>query len=97
MHRDYSKNAPIRMMIFDHRVEIVSPGALPNSLTVQNILLGNAVVRNNLVVSYGAKLLPYRGFGTGVIRAVKSQPDIQFINDVDGEQFIVKIPRQQAF
>jgi predicted HTH transcriptional regulator len=96
MHRDYSKNAPIRIMIFDHRVEIVSPGALPNSLTVQNIMLGNAVVRNNLIVSYGAKLLPYRGFGSGVIRAVKNQPDIEFINDVDGEQFIVKIPRRQA-
>jgi len=31
-------------MIFDNRIELVSPGALPNSLTIENIKLGNAVV-----------------------------------------------------
>jgi len=25
----------------------------------------------------------------------KEQPDIEFVNDVEGEQFIVKIPREQ--
>lgn len=93
VHRDYSKNAPIRIMIFDNRIEIVSPGALPNSLTVENIKLGNAVVRNNLLVSYCSKLMMYRGFGSGITRALENQPDIELINDVEGEQFIVKIPR----
>lgn len=93
VHRDYSKNAPIRIMIFDNRVEIVSPGALPNSLTVENIKLGNAVVRNNLLVSYCSKLMMYRGFGSGITRALENQPDIELINDVEGEQFIVRIPR----
>ena len=92
-HRDYSKNAPIRIMIFDNRVEIVSPGTLPNSLTVENIKLGNAVVRNNLLVSYCSKLMLYRGFGSGITRAYAKQPDIDLTNDVDGEQFIVRIPR----
>ena len=94
-HRDYSKNAPIRICIFDNRVEIISPGKLPNSLTVENIKRGNAVVRNNLIVSYSTKLMRYRGFGSGIIRALKEQPDISFINDVDGEQFTVIIPRKQ--
>lgn len=94
-HRDYSKNSPIRIMIFDDRVEIVSPGALPNSLTVENIKMGNAVVRNNLMVSYCSKLMNYRGFGSGITRALENQPNIELINDVDGEQFIVRIPRVQ--
>ncbi len=94
-HRDYSKNAPIRICIFDNRVEIISPGKLPNSLTVENIKRGNAVVRNNLIVSYSTKLMRYRGFGSGIVRALKEQPDISFINDVDGEQFTVIIPRKQ--
>lgn len=94
-HRDYSKNSPIRIMIFDNRVEIVSPGALPNSLTVENIKMGNAVVRNNLMVSYCSKLMNYRGFGSGITRALENQPNIELINDVDGEQFIVRIPRVQ--
>lgn len=92
-HRDYSKNSPIRIMIFDNRVEIVSPGTLPNNLTVENIKMGNAVVRNNLIVSYCSKLMNYRGFGSGITRALENQPNIEFINDVEGEQFIVKIPR----
>lgn len=95
VHRDYSKNAPIRVMIFDNRIEIVSPGSLPNSLTVENIKLGNAVVRNNLLVSYCSKLMIYRGFGSGVARAIQSQPNIELINDSEGEQFIVKIPRPE--
>ena len=38
VHRDYLKNAPIRLMIFDNRIEIISPGKLPNSLTVEDII-----------------------------------------------------------
>ncbi|MCL1911236.1 MAG: putative DNA binding domain-containing protein [Leptospirales bacterium] len=96
IHRDYIKNAPIRLMIFDDRVEIVSPGSLPNSLTVDSIKLGNAAVRNNLLASYASnsKLMKYRGFGSGIIRAIEEQPNIEFINDADGQQFIVKIPRE---
>lgn len=93
VHRDYSKNAPIRLMVFDNRIEIASPGCLPNSLTVESIKMGNAVVRNNLLASYCTKFMNYRGFGSGIIRAMNHQPDIEFINDIDGEQFVVKIPR----
>jgi predicted HTH transcriptional regulator len=94
IHRDSSKNAPVRLMIFDNSVEIVSPGCLPNSLTVENIKLGNAAVRNNLLVSYCSKLMNYKGFGSGIIRALNEQPNIELINDESGEQFTVKIPRE---
>lgn len=95
IHRDYSKNAPVRVMIFDDRIEIISPGALPNSLSVENIKLGNAVVRNNLLVSYGSKWMIYRGFGSGITRSLELQPNIELINDADGEQFKVIIPRSK--
>ena len=94
-HRDYSKNASVKILIFDNRVEIVSPGALPNSLTIDNIKMGNAVVRNNLIVSYCSKLMKYRGLGSGITRAFKAQPNIELINDADGEQFRVIIPRPE--
>ena len=96
VHRDYSKNSPIRIMIFDNRVEIVSPGTLPNSLTVENIKMGNAVVRNNLLVSYCSKLMHYRGFGSGITRALEVQPDIEMINDVEGEQFKAIVSRKES-
>lgn len=95
IHRDYIKNAPIRLLIFDDRVEIISPGSLPNSLTVQELPYGNPVVRNNLMVSFAMHSLPYRGLGSGLKRAFQLQPNIQLINDSEGEQFIVIIPRPE--
>jgi len=96
IHRDYFKNAPIRLLIFDDRIEIISPGKLPNSLTVEQIKFGNPVPRNNLMVSYGIYTLPYRGLGSGIRRALKEQPNIIFENDQQGEQFKVTIPRPVA-
>lgn len=92
-HRDYSKNAPVRILIFDNRVEIVSPGALPNNLTVENIKLGNTVVRNNLVVSFASKLMRYRGLGSGIRRALKEHPATDLINDTDRELFVSVLHR----
>ncbi len=93
VHREYFKNAPVRILIFDNRLEIISPGKLPNNLTVDNIRFGNAVIRNNLLASFCSQIMVYRGLGSGIVRALREQPDIEFINDEDGEQFIVKIPR----
>lgn len=92
-HRDYSKNAPIKIFIFDNRVEIISPGALPNSLSIENIIMGNSVVRNNLIVSFAARLMKYRGIGSGIRRVLKEEPNIELINDTEGEEFKVIIPR----
>jgi len=93
VHRDYFKNSPIRILIFDDRVEIISPGKLPNSLTVEDIKYGNPVIRNNQLVAFSSHTMPFSGLGSGIKRAIAEQPDIELINDIEGEQFIVKIPR----
>ena len=93
VHRTYLKSAAIRILIFDNRLEVISPGQLPNSLTVEKIRYGNAVARNALLATFCSKTMPYRGLGSGVKRAVKEQPNITLINDIDGEQFTVIIPR----
>lgn len=95
-HRDYTKNSPINLLIFDDRIEIMSPGSLPNSLTIENIKYGNAVVRNNLVVSFSSKLMKYRGLGSGIRRALREQPNLNLIDDKDGDRFMAVIPRPSA-
>lgn len=95
VHRDYLKNAPIRIMVFDNRVEIISPGKLPNNLTVEEAMFGNPVIRNPQLVKFSFHTMPFSGIGTGLTRALKEQPDIELKNDVDGEQFIVKFPRPE--
>ena len=92
-HRDYTRNSPINLLVFDDRVELASPGCLPNSLTIENIRMGNAVVRNNLIVSFSSKLMKYRGLGSGIRRAVKEEPSLLLDNDKENEKFVVTFQR----
>ena len=93
IHRDYFVSAPIRLFVFDDRIEIVSPGHLPNSLTIEHIKNGNSNIRNPVLASFAAKILPYRGLGNGIRRALKAYPDIEFVDDRDGNLFKVIIAR----
>lgn len=94
IHRDYFINAPVRLFIFEDRVEIINPGHLPNHLTIEKIQAGNSVQRNPILASFAAKgLLPYRGLGTGVRRALQDWPRIRFTNDREGCLFTTLIER----
>ncbi len=94
IHRDYFITAPIRIFVFADRIEIISPGALPNHLTIQKIQAGTSIPRNPTLVLFVAKgLLPYRGLGTGIRRALKAWPHIQFIDDKEGCTFTAIITR----
>ena len=93
VHRDYFISAPIRVLVFSDRVEIISPGHLPNHLTVENIKAGNSNIRNPIIASFAAKILPYKGLGTGILRALKAYPHIDFIDDRDGNLFKVVVKR----
>jgi ATP-dependent DNA helicase RecG len=95
VHRDYLVSAPIRLFIFDNRIEIISPGHLPNNLTVEKILAGNSNIRNPILVSYVAKgLLPYHGLGSGIKRALDEWPQIDFTDDRDGRLFTATVHRK---
>lgn len=88
VHRDYLIDAPIRIFIYDNRIEIINPGHLPNNLTVEKIRRGNANSRNPILLSYAAKgILPYHGLGSGIRRALGVYPTIDFEDDRDGCQF----------
>lgn len=96
VHRDYLVSAPIRIFIFDDRVEIVSPGTLPNNLTIANIKTGNSNIRNPILISYAAKgLLPYHGIGSGIVRALEAWPDIDFEDDREGSLFKAIVRRRR--
>lgn len=95
VHRDYLVSAPIRLFIFDNRIEIISPGHLPNNLTVEKIRTGNSNIRNPILVSYVAKgLLPYHGLGSGIKRALSLWPQIDFTDDREGCLFVATVRRK---
>jgi ATP-dependent DNA helicase RecG len=86
-----------RQFIFDNRIEIVSPGHLPNNLTVAKIRAGNSIIRNPILVSYIAKgLLPYRGLGSGIKRALDDWPEIEFIDDREANLFTAMVLRNES-
>lgn len=97
VHRDYLVSAPIRLFVFDNRIEIISPGHLPNNLTVEKIRAGNSNIRNPILVSYVAKgLLPYHGLGSGIKRALEEWPSIDFSDDYDGCLFTATVHRKSV-
>lgn len=96
VHRDYFISAPIRVFVFSDRVEIISPGHLPNNLTVENIKAGNSNSRNPVLASFANQILPYRGYGSGILRALEYYPALEFIDDRDGNLFTCVLRRSRA-
>jgi ATP-dependent DNA helicase RecG len=91
VHRDYFVPEPIRVFIFRDRVEIISPGHLPNNLLVESIKAGNSNSRNPLLASFAYHMLPYKGIGSGIMQAMEAYPHIDFVDDRDGNLFKVTI------
>mgnify|MGYP000974665761 CR=1 FL=1 len=94
VHRDYYIQSSIKIFIFHDRVEIISPGKLTNSLTVEKIKNGISIHRNPILNSICKNVLPYSGYGSGIKRAISINENIVFENDIEKEQFICIIPRQ---
>jgi len=96
MHRDYFIEDSIKLYVFPNRIEIKSPGKLPNNLTVEDIKQGiQRRDRNILLTSYGFSLLPYRGVGSGILNSLQAYPHIDFENNVEGNYFKVTIQRPE--
>lgn len=94
IHRDYFISAPIRVLVYANRIEIISPGHLPNNLTVEKVKAGNSNLRNPVLASFIAKkLLPYRGLGSGILRALEAWRQIDFKDDREACLFTVTVWR----
>jgi ATP-dependent DNA helicase RecG len=94
LHRDYFVSSPWRVMIFDDRVELVSPGSLPHHLDIEKIKAGVSVVRNPLIFSFATREMPYRGLGTGVMRAIELGAKVSFVSDRELNVFKSVIRRE---
>ena len=96
LHRDYNKLSAIKLLVFKDRVEIISPGHLVNHLSIENIKNGNSIARNPILLSFASRLLPYRGLGSGIRRALKAHPNTEFINDCENQEFKVILLRDET-
>ena len=94
VHRSLNWKAPIRVFIFDNRVEIHSPGELPNGLTVDDIVKGTSMPRNQFLFTNANYLLPYTGAGSGILRALEEGLDVMFKNEERIHEFVIIIKRE---
>jgi len=72
-HMDYSQaGAPIRISIFDDRLEIENPGLLPFGLTINDIIEGVSKIRNKVIVRVLHELGYIERWGLGINRIMES-------------------------
>lgn len=92
VHRDYFIADSVKLFIFDDRIEVRSPGALPNSLTEEEALRGIGRDRNPLLLSLAYQLMNYRGSRSGLKRVKAAIPNVILTNDIEAEEVTITIP-----
>jgi ATP-dependent DNA helicase RecG len=50
VHRDWTRSVDIEIVVYSDRLEIISPGAMQNSMTIEKMLAGQRSPRNALLV-----------------------------------------------
>ena len=96
VHRSLNMKAPVRVFIFDNRVEIHSPGALPNGLTIDDIKAGTSMPRNMFLFNNAIYLLPYTGVGSGITRALDEDVNVTFVNNDKAQEFVITVWREEG-
>jgi ATP-dependent DNA helicase RecG len=76
VHADYSEHgAPIRLAVFDDRIEIDNPGLLPFGLTVEDIQQGVSKLRNRVIGRVFHELRLIEQWGSGIQRMASACQD----------------------
>lgn len=76
IHRDYSISDDVQILIFDNRIEILSPGKLPGYVTVENILSSRFARNHKLVRTLSKyKNAPNKDIGEGLNTAFEKMKE----------------------
>ncbi len=98
VHRNYHLQSPIKIAIYENRVEIFSPGNFVGPMNVENITQGLTYIRNNAICKIFRELGYIEKLGSGFITVFDAyekrglpQPKV-----IEGENYIKCIlPRPQ--
>lgn len=85
VHRTWDVNAQIKVSMFDDRIEIISPGGLPDGLSKEEYLAGQiSILRNPIIAGVFFRLGLIEQFGTGVQRILK-----EYSHSIIQPQFLI--------
>jgi len=66
-HRNYAiTGSKIRILMFENRIEFISPGKLPNTITIEKLSFGVSYRRNQLLTKFMVALRLMDTFGRGL-------------------------------
>jgi ATP-dependent DNA helicase RecG len=96
IHRDYLlSGTDIELVIYDDRLEVISPGRLPNGITPARMLTGCRAARNQLLkdVMRDYRYLEHSGMGVPrkIVRGMRLHNGTAPELIEDGERFILRL------
>lgn len=94
-HRNYAiDGSQIRIFLYDDRLEVISPGRLPNPVTIEKLKAGVSYAVNPVIVKFMENLNYIDKLGRGLPmvcqEAAKLGREVQFLEQ--GEEFRVMLP-----
>jgi ATP-dependent DNA helicase RecG len=99
-HRDWTRFVDIEVGIYADRLEVISPGALQNSMTIEKMIAGQRSPRNILIMEvlrdYG--YVDYRGMGirTKVVPLMKRMNHVEPIFEATEDYVKTILPRAKG-
>lgn len=91
VHRDYSFSGPTLISIFDDRIEFVTIGGLVKGISLDDIMLGVSVLRNQHLAHVFYRLKLIEAYGTGMLKIHESYGTYSVKPQVDTSSNAFKI------
>ncbi|MBF0449689.1 MAG: putative DNA binding domain-containing protein [Candidatus Magnetomorum sp.] len=100
VHRDYSQmGSDIKIAIFDHQLEITSPGTLPDTLSIEELGNGRSIIRNRILAKIFKQMKLMEAWGTGIQKIYRSTqkgyPEIEVLFHEKGYSFQVQFCKKE--
>ena len=100
VHRDYTSNASVQVMLFRDRLEVWNPGTLPPTLTLEKLRGPHASLPHNPLIAEPMYLTKYiERMGTGIRDMIRrcrkaglQEPEIR----IDGGSWVLTIRRKDV-
>ncbi len=97
VHRDWTRTVDIEVVVYSDHLEVTSPGAMPNSMTIEKMLAGQRSPRNPMLVDvmkdYG--YIDARGMGvrTKIVPLMKAHSGKEPVFEATDDYLRTVLPR----
>jgi len=90
IHRDYSFSASTLISFFDDRIEFVTVGGLVQEMTLDDILIGVSILRNQNLANVFYRLKLIEAYGTGLPKIMENYEEKKMNQTAGGNSFVTK-------